>query len=56
MKGNKPIKHPEGRGAWSTLKRRITEKASKIHYVIFHHPREQQRGNLTLSQDNSSWR
>ena len=40
MKRNKPIKHPEGRGEWSTLRRRITEKASKIHYVIFHHPRE----------------
>ena len=22
MKRNKPIKHPEGRGAWSTLRRR----------------------------------
>ena len=40
MKRNKPIKHPEGRGGWSTLRRRITEKASKIHYVILHHPRE----------------
>ena len=48
MKRNKPIKQPGVRGAWSTLRRRIAEKASKIHYVIFHHPRE------TLSQDNAS--
>ena len=39
MKRNKPIKHPEGRGACSTLRRRITEKASKIHCVIFYHPK-----------------
>ena len=40
MKRNKSIKHPKGGEACSTLRRRITEKASKIHYVIFHHPRE----------------